>query len=106
MSKYLIKVESTNPEFPLDDERFAKGIESDGFAILTFDKDGMPDAVCLHEVNIDMISKAIVGSDQFMSAAFIAEGLYNAREYKKKSMTSGIGGLASLLGGLRGNSED
>lgn len=106
MSKYLIKVESTNPEFPMEDERFTKGIECDGFAMLTFGKDEDPDAVILHEVNVSMLSKGILGSEQFMMASYIADGLRKARDYKKNSMASSMGSLASLLGGLRGNSED
>ena len=102
--KYRVKVESINPEFPIDDDRFTNGIECDGFAIVAINEGDSPDSVAIHDMNIIMLAEAMSHSSQLRQAAAISEGLSKAREIREKEVNdklSSLGSLLGMIGGLR-----
>ena len=99
--KYLIKVESMNPEFPLD-ETFTNGFESDGFLIIPYNEKDHPIGVFGVDVSEMMLAQAIGANTNLRCAAAIAEGLVKAKEIKKddvrhKLHTEGISSVLSRI---------
>lgn len=70
MGKYLIRVESMDHDEALD-ERFGKGFECDGFAMIM--DCGKKYMTTIHMMNVDGISDGIKGDDELMSAAILAK---------------------------------
>lgn len=77
MSKYIIRIESTDPSEELRAE-YRIGIPCEGFAILI---DAGKDVICSIEnmSRLDM-AQAIFADDDMMAAAIIARGLHESNE--------------------------
>lgn len=93
MGKYIIRVESVerNDKF---DERYAEGVECDGFAILA--DSGTGNCVAIEHMNVDGISDIIAGNGDMLSAAILAKAKVDIGEAIKKSRMKDM--LGSLLG--------
>lgn len=96
MSKYRIRVEMIEGEDgERFDERFAEGIECNGFVILG---DKGDDACCaIHDVNTMRIAEMIAHHSDMSAAAVIAQALREAEEIKRKGEMEER--LARMFGG-------
>lgn len=91
MSKYIIKAELNpmgggNPEYAPDQE-LVKGIEADGFLLMTM-KDDRPGAVVIHSITTLDLARMLAGDKSeagsvIRQAMAISEGLLKAEEIKK-----------------------
>lgn len=101
-NKYMVRVESLNPDFQTD-EKLQNGIEADGYLLVLFDKEGKPIVETLNAVStfsIAMYLAADAGkvSNVLRQAGAIADGMLRAREIEKKSRREKVAmDLAEIL---------
>ena len=105
--KYLIKVESMNPEFPLD-ETFTNGFENDGFLIIPFNEKDKPIGVFGVDVSTLMLAQAIGADTNLRCASAIAEGFVKAKEITKEDVSRKLHteGLSSILSRIMEEEDD
>lgn len=101
MGKYIIKADSSNPEYAPDSE-LVKGIEADGFVLLVKHGDKMCDVI-IHGVSVIDLARALAaGEDNACSkiwqAVAIAEGLKKAKKIAdEEEKTNARRAFAELL---------
>ena len=94
MGKYMIRVESMDGNDLEVDEKYADGIECDGFCILGDNEHTC--SVAMHNLNIETLSQIIMGQHELMAAGILAKAKQDVIDVCRKGEAQDL--LTGLLG--------